>query len=362
MINILIEETYLHGIWGQSLYLGLVRELQTKRLQCRRITSLAGLNKNNDDYVILISSSNQWIESRLDECSERHLHAIVLCNQALERQSADYSMVCSDVAGLMTHIVHVLERTGRNQIALYGVNPYSISDEGKQRSFLSIYGHSRTTDIFYNNGSLDHCFFQFIHCAANYDAVICMNGFVAISLVRHLQKFAPELLNDLIIISCAEVHLSRWYRNNIYSVFLNYNEFGRAAVQVLRILRNQNISSIIIKMKWECKDLDKLSHKKASSASFNKTALEADPNQNFYNDPELGSMMSIEQILNDADPVDLSLIQQMLNRSSYEEMAQRCFLGDSTIKYRIKKMEAVCKVGSKKELEDLLIKYLNYPN
>ena len=44
--------------------------------------------------------------------------------------------------------------------------------------------------------------------------------------------------------------------------------------------------------------------------------------------------------------------------SSYEKIAEECFLMEGTIKYHVKKMGSLCRVNGKRQLVELLRKYL----
>ena len=87
----------------------------------------------------------------------------------------------------MRRLVELLRGRGHGRIALYGVNPQSVSDESRMDSYLAaLGGEDGRRHVFFNSGSLENCFEQFMARAQQYDAVICANDFAAISLVRRL--------------------------------------------------------------------------------------------------------------------------------------------------------------------------------
>ena len=78
----------------------------------------------------------------------------------------------------MRRLVELLRGRGHGRIALYGVNPQSVSDESRMDSYLAaLGGEDGRRHVFFNSGSLENCFEQFMARAQQYDAVICANDF-----------------------------------------------------------------------------------------------------------------------------------------------------------------------------------------
>ena len=357
MALILAEPSYSKSIWGNNLIRGLTKELRYKRIPYRIIYSMKDANKH-ERYIFLISSSSRWINTALSQCRERHLYPILLCSQAYLMPNAAYSMVCSDIRGMMRQLVAALHNAGRNHVALYGVNPYSISDEARKRCFLEATCELREGDIFYNNDSNANCFQHFLKCASDYDAVICTNDFAAVSLVRHLKESSPDILENIVIIGCAEGKLARHYNQYIYSVTLNYSEFGRAAVDLLRMLNNLSVSGTVVWMKWNCDDLEKLKTNERKFHPVTPMSTETDQNDIFYMDNELCEMMLIERLLDNAEQIDFVILREMRLGESYEKIAEKCYVTEGTVKYRIRKMEDICQVDDRRSFTALLDKYL----
>ena len=136
MILIFVEDSYLRSIWCQNLVDGLVAELKLKRIAFRFITSLDELVPA-DPFVYVIGSSSTWVRTALETISRKGLYPILLCNQAFHELDMTYSTVCSDIRGSMQHLVDILLSAGRSRIALYGVNPRSISDESRRKGFCA---------------------------------------------------------------------------------------------------------------------------------------------------------------------------------------------------------------------------------
>lgn len=358
-VLIFLEPAYSGSMWCQNLLDGLLGVLKLKRIPYRIIGSLKEIRENR--YIFLIGSNNTWVKAVLRACNEIGTYPILLCNQTYHKFNADYSAICSDVAGSMKHLVGILDSMKRKRIALYGVNPQSVSDEGRKDSFLVAMGGRGRRDIFINNGSLQQCFARFLLRAQEYDTAICTNDFAAISLVRHLKEQRPELLDRLTIIGCAEARLTGHYADRIHSVRLNFEEYGKAAVVTLGSLQKTPcISNIVMMIKWDCSAIEKLQPGRSEKTEIKKPALpvEMQCTETFYNDDELREMMLVERLLCECTEVERLILRKIMEGSSYEKIAEECFLMEGTIKYHVKKMGSLCRVNGKRQLVELLRKYL----
>ena len=357
-VLILKEPAYSGSIWCGNLTSGLVGELKQKRITYKIIDSLNEI-KAFHKYSFIIGSDNEWVRSVLTECGEMGIYPILLCNQISRKFDVNYSTVCSDIAGSMKHLVEILESAGKERIALYGVNPQSVSDEGRKDSFLAARGLTEERDIYQNGSSLENCFDSFLPRAEEYDVVICTNDFAAISLVRHLEKRRQDILDKILIIGCAEARLTESYAKRILSVRLNFEEYGRAAVAILNnVKRNPFISSIVIMIKWDCPTLQDISPKQEGRMNSRKEYVSAEGTDTFYSDSELWEMMLVECLLCQCKDVDDQIIKKIMEGQSYETIAEQCFLTESSIKYRVKRMEKICRVKGRRQLSALLCRYL----
>lgn len=357
MILIFVEDTYSRSIWCQNLVDGLVAELKLKRIAFRFITSVDDLDPASP-YIYVIGSSNAWVRAVLEASSRLGIYPILLCNQAFHELDMTYSTVCSDTSGSMQHLVDTLISAGRSRIALYGVNPHSVSDDSRRKGFHAAAGLGNNENVYINDGSLEQCFHSFRDRLCDYDAVICANDFAAISLVRNLLRECPEELERLLIIGCAETRLTEFFSRYVLSIRVNFLEYGRAAVMLLESLkRNPYLSHIVMAIRWDFSPLTSL---EKLSAVQNRNGLPAIPESRdvFYQDLELSSMLRLERLLNECDALDREVINSLLQGESYEAISERCFVTVSTIKYRVKKMIGLSQASGRSELISLLREFL----
>ncbi len=362
MILIMIEEGYEDSIWCLNLLDGLIGRLRHKRIPFRQIRTLKEV-RGEDRYIYLIGSNNLWLEEAVRASNEMGIYPVLLCNQADHSFDAEYSTVCLDVVNSMRRLVELLEKQGRRRIALYGVNPQSVSDEGREKGYLTARRGSADTrgknDIFFNTGSLKNCFEVFFRRRQEYDAVICVNEFAAVSLARRMRQRDPGRLGKVPIISCADGWLSQFYQDCILSVRGNFDARAKAAVELVESLKkNPDLSHVIMTIRWDFSML-----KQGDARGFERPQQSAGRplpriQDAFYEDPELGEMMLVERLLRESGETDRKLLWRLLRGESYAQISEACFLTESAIKYRTRKMVELCRVSGRTQLVALLKKYL----
>ena len=345
-IRILCEEACEEFIWYKHIFNGLIKELRKRRIAYEQINCIDHISA--DDIVCVIGMSNDWIEKSIGCCNEADCVPIVLSNQSGCDVPGRFHLICSDIPYAVQKLKNVFADTGRTKIALYGAD-YSVDFEKDRATILSSLVRE-TSDIYINTGNLENCFLSFRSKAAFYDAVVCVNGYAAISLVKRLEKENKELLEKLVIVSCEEILKHSRYSQWISLIDLNLESYGGAALTIMEMISlGDVISSVVIKMKAEVCSIAEKEDSRCDVISRDA---------GYYEDPEIIHMAKIEQLLQDADDLDHHIIAMLLDNSTYAEIADTCYMTEGNIKYRVKKYMSVCECKTKKQLLELLQEYL----
>ena len=207
-------------------------------------------------------------------------------------------------------------------------------------------------DIYLNKGALEECFQNFYPDAEKYDAVICVNSYAAISLMKKLEALRPQILKDVIVISCTEPMLSSKYNELIVSVTMNLEQYGKAAMTILEMTAHKEyISSVAVYISWEISNLQ------ADIKHVAQVRKEKEKDR-IYEDSELLSMSRVDYLLSTFAETDSRMIQMLINGATYSEIGEACHMSDGTVKYHVKKYMEICKVRKKQDLLDMLRDYL----
>ena len=350
MVGILQDPNYAESLWCRNLYESLVEQLRRKRVSFCDLTDTVP----EVDGVFVIASDRQWMQSVISQFNRFGIQPILVCNHSEQLPGCIYSYVCSDIHASMKNLLDLLAAHGKRRVALYGMNTDSASDLSRVDSLFHWRGDQfETMDFFPNEGSLEDCFGDFFPHIDRFDAVICANDFAAISLVRYLRQSAPEKLRDLSVISCAQTRIANYYRDSILSLDMHFEQYGKAAVYVYHALQKHSyLSGMTARVSWSL----------AAPATLQPSyplQLQLPPGQDaFYRDSQLGEMLIVDKLLQCADPVEQTILDCLLSGLTTEQIAERCFLTEGAVKYRIKKILSDSGAEDKQQIIALLKKYL----
>lgn len=351
MVAILMEPEYASSVWGKNLYQSLILQLRQKRIAFCEISDFCPADM---DAVFLIASNVDWTKATVEQLNRAGYKPILICNQYDHIPGCLYNCVCSDVNASMKELLDVLACRRNFRIALYGVATDSIADLSRANSLFTWRSDLiESMQIFHNEGSLQTCFDHFFEQHTNFDTVICSNDYAAISLVRKLQKVEPEVLSKLTIISCAGTNISEYYRDYIHSLNMNFESYGKAALHIYDFIRkNPFVSGMTINVKW--------SFEPNTLPDSKKEAVLRAPvvDSAFYGDPEIEEMLIVDRFLTVSDQTDKLIAKLLIAGFTYSDIAEKTFLSEGTVKYRIKRVLDLCGTENKHALINLLKKYL----
>lgn len=346
-IKILIEESAQETIWCRKLTEGLTKELKKRRMAYQRIAK--GKEVAGEDTVFLIGAGERFMEDAIRKCNVKDCVPIVLSNHQ-RKYAGRYHLVYADVEDTMEKLCKACHEVGRERIALYGIQGNMVPDMEQMRTFSKVVRD--VSDIYMNSGNLENCFLSFLPYAERYDVVICVNGYAAVSLIKKLDAAAPELLGKLVIISFEEILLSARYSEKLSFVNLKLEGFGTTALAVMELVNGKTeISAVRVSIAAEICEIPEKSSEEETQSDETEEYL-------MFADPEVVCMARVEQLLQDSDEMDRVIIEMLLNNAKYSEIAEACFMTEGNVKYRVKKYLSICKVTTKRELQDLLTEYL----
>ena len=353
VVAILADKVYTKTSWGRRILSSLTNQLKAKRIPYCEIHDMCPANC---ETVFVITSNFEWTRRVVSQLNQSGRVPILLCNQYENLPGCIYNSVSSDVNASMRHLLEILNRDGKRRLAAFGMNPASIADISRVNSLISwkaeIMGEEDSIQIFFNERSLSACLDQFECRASEFDAVICPNDFNAIALVRRLKEKEPKTLERLTIISCAENKLSDYYRKYITTLNVNYEQYGKAAVYIYETLRkNPYLSGMTLQVAWSI-DEDS-GNRGLTDTPLSVARMGGLISQN----QELMEMQIADRVINTADNIDNAILEGLAQELPLETIAEQCYLAESTVKYRIKRMLSISDVDSREDMAKALARY-----
>ncbi|MEE1014147.1 MAG: winged helix-turn-helix transcriptional regulator [Clostridia bacterium] len=348
MIQILCEQPYRESLWCKEILSGLLHAMKKKRLSFTEISDTGAIKPR--DEVFVLGSHHVWLNNVIYAANQKGIKPILLSNRLEGALHGQYHSVYTDINGSMAHLIALLTDNGKKRLALYGVNTTSVSDISRMQSFQET--TDDTAQVFYNDGSLDNCFASFLPHSRDFDAVICVNGLVAVSLVKKILEISPAVLDTLMIISCSKNSLDSIYAKHILSLDANYGKLGAAALLIADcVKKNPYLSNMTLTVTW---DMDETRF--AESTETKIGGLQT-PHHSFYEDTEAAQMLRLDALLDCCSETDLKILKLLIRHTPYREIAEACFMSESNVKYHIKKYLDLTQAKSTTELVNLLKLY-----
>lgn len=358
MFYVIGEPEYKTSSWYKSILDGLLCEKRQKRFpltMLEQIDQLSQFSVGQEDIIFVIGTNSQWLDRIIRICETVFDNrVIVLANHENRFSKGKYSIVTADITHSVQLLYNYLQFYGKARIAMYGINPRSSSDAYRKRSFLLCGGQEN--DLFYNTISLSQCFDDFAERAKEYDAVICVNDYAAISLAKHL----PDI-NRLFITSCgAGTLLSGFFRPSITHTRINYPSFGSAGLDLSRILlKNSSANSVNIYLASDFVPGETTCNLPFVQDAMQEVQSILKNDEKYYSDLEIDEMIKVETLLNSCDSADLQLLRGILAGKTYAVLAEELFMSTNGIKYKLKNMFQLCGVSARVEFVALLKKYIS---
>ena len=369
-IKIYIHPEFKNAFWTKLSLMARPPETTRKRYSAlyleadsvREIDFDSVYEADEKRLLLYVGHSVSGTPADLKYLSDRGVH-VLLFNYESEVLGGNCSKVLLNYRDGMQKTIAYLHANKHDRIALFGINPNSSTDLLKDAYFLEYlreHGGNPTRDIYYNYGSISGCFSRFAENHTDYNAVICANDIVALALMQDLKRIGVRVPEDMYVTACGgSSMISTITSTTITTVSADQYELGRQAVLTYAYLY-KNPCDVAITVKVEAKLTPRAStNYDAEMGEIPFTSLTKQvPHVDFYDDPVIQSIFSIEALLLGSDDLDRGILEGILKGETYPTLAERLYTSENVISYRIKRMCKTTGCQKKSELCALLSPYL----
>lgn len=357
MLYMIVEAEFRGYPWCQRAERGIWEETRKKRMVVRQIDAISCVPQSDDEAgILLLGASAAWIRRQVRQAIVHGVHPIVLTNLQPDPMDGPMSSVMMDIRSSMRLAIDYLRSLGSTRLALYGCNPHSTSDPWREAVFRQVMGPD--SRVFCNQGSLESTFESFWREQERFDGVICASDYAAISLMRRLQKKGIALPEALYIVSYGDMALARMSAPSITSISDDYEHFGRAGLSIYNlVVKEKAIASVNILLHSRLQIRQSTACRPYKSIHAQDAVGTGLPRNAFYDDQEISDMATAETLLNQCDDTDLEVIQRLMQGQPYARIAESCFISETAVKYRTRKMEKICGVDCRESLVAFLKQY-----
>ncbi|MBQ4151386.1 MAG: hypothetical protein IJC81_06245 [Clostridia bacterium] len=347
---ILCDPRYRNNEWCETKLRGIYDEAARRRISVKLYTNLdlfitAASKLDSDSSVIVLFNSFTYLEKVSVALAPLSIHPILSVTESDITFSRAFSQVCGDVDSATKELVEFLRANGKRRIALIGSSENSAAGRNKEKMLLRHVSESNCT-IFRNKGNLLESFNEFLELRKNFDTVICIDDYQAVSFIEFLQSknaYDPSLY----IISHGDTAISELYGDGISTVSTSFYACGRAMVEAHIHRLKYNWSTVMIRVHCDFKARGSTS----GNAEYPLASAESSC-------PNLLLIGRLESLLKGSDLVNLKLMYGLLCEYSYERMSDMCFLSSGAVKYRLLQMRRALGCKNREETALCIGRYI----
>ncbi len=401
-----LYEDFIHGVMGRlnkGTALNIINSLTLDfRLESNNcLSSSPGVRK-----MIVAGISDKWLSESTARLISLGIHPVIACLPA-DTPVCGGSGVCFDFYSVSATMAKHMLAAGRSRITLFGMSPdvhsARLKAEGCHSILSGIDGSGTTASDavngkYVNRSSIQECSNFFLPNIMKYDAILCLNDYSALCLMRALKSKGIVAGADIAIASYGDTIAGRVSEPSLTSAIVDYHEAGRKAVEIFNALEKDPIlSSMLVTIKCGVAVRDSsgssnprstyyfsdsnsnddddnnnavaaaddvaslftaVKHNTACTAIHDSITSGCDAAAQFYNDPDINEVNSLEHMLRLCDDFDGLILEDIANGVKYEDMAEHLNMSEKTVQYRLNKMLTSSRKKTRSDLMALLEKYL----
>ncbi|MBE6779193.1 MAG: hypothetical protein E7541_07410 [Ruminococcaceae bacterium] len=319
---------------------------------------------SHDDPLLIPTPLNSLLLPIVEECNKQGVQVIAPNSFLNIGERYRYHCVKGDFYGAVAKVLRGLRRGGKDSPALFGVNTNSQEDVLITDAFMA-QNAGMTGAVFCNEGSIRDCFDTFFKQRRQFNAVICVNDYVAISLIENMRRLDPTYLENTFIVSFSNTLLSRLYNMPFTSLAPDMDAIGCAVGDIYKLLKRSRGSyqAITIYVNYKVyerqtthncfMDERELPHYESRDVFF-PTINTFNEATAYHTDPQVAHLPQVEMFLNKLSKVELSILMMVLRGYSNTHISEELFLSGETVRYHLNKMRAILGSATKEQMRESL--------
>ncbi len=345
-IYIVSEQVGLDGFWITDILKGIKAEADKKNLRVEDYFSPDGTDDKNP-LVLAVGYTENWMKSACRKIKESGARPIAVNAMPNDANSFADAFVGFDYNAAMVKIISYLRACGKRKIAFIGCRGGRMSYVFKSRAFSaavrdgSVYGELITA------GSVAELTDSFIKRAYGFDAVICSRDAEAVHLMSACKKRKIYIPDDMFCVSFGGGEMCEHTVPTLTAMHTDFEKLGASAVKLSRFL-SQNPETDKISILLDCPMIIRQSTD--SKAHIYPAEPEEKLGYNYRVDNDYMSYLRAEQLVRTWDKIDVSIVRELSRGYTMAEIADRMFISQSSVKYRVKKMLTGADIENRQEL------------
>lgn len=317
------------------------------------------LCKNENDVILIPNNISAKVLQMVKKCNEANIQVILPNGFLNVGEPLRYHSICGDIFDVVKRIMDTFRSTEKKRVALCGANPYSQSDVLLVDAFISLYSSPKS--VFFNTDTSNDSINKFLE-SDEYDAVICANDYIALALIKVLQKDNPEYLKKLSIISFSNTILARISSMPITSCQPNIFQVGNAVADIYQVLTKRKgscYSAITAYVPYQIYEREttgdlRFFNKISDYGDNENLSFQVAAADNFLTMDDIALYWNVDWCLNQLTAKNFLVLIEILRGCNRKQICENLFISFDTVNYHLRKLRSIFQVNTTKQLVDLL--------
>lgn len=354
------EPNYVSSVWFAKTLSGLQNTAARLRIEVCLMSGVKELPPLRPAAAALISDKTEWVQYMIYELERMGIKPI-LVGAAPTDHGSHISGPILDRQTLVAHMVQYFISAGRCRLASVGNDPRDTNDMARMHYFLEAVrdrGCSASErDVYMVGSDLERCIKEFLDRVDNYDGAICVNDYVAVQLLVAASKRGVPVPERLFVAGSGNMIIGSCTTPTLTTSTLNYYEMGCQTVHIWNYLQQHTeVSGIQVSIPCEliCRQSTASLPPPAYLVNFSE---QLETPEKTLEAADLW-LRRLENCLIHCDSLDFGILCCVLENLSGEKIAERLFISQGTVQYRLKKLYQKAGVSSRQGFEALLKRYI----
>lgn len=353
-LYVISEQVGLDGYWITDILSGIKKEADKKNLHIETFPLDYMSPDDSTPVVLVVGYSPEWINAACRRALKCGARPIAVNVPASECSALAAACVSFDYDKATKTALAYLYSCQKRRVAFLGTRENRLSFDCKKTAFLeqSERLSFENTTVFSASG-IAETVSRFLPWTEEFDAVICSRDVEAGYLLTQMQK--KRIRSDgLYVISFGDSEMAQYFKPSLTTFKTDFAALGEESVRLSRFVRSGSgegfISSVV-----ECP----LAVRDSTDSAPLKTE-EADSFitiPSYFSDPEYISYLRAEELVRSWDALDRSIVGCLIDGMNTSMIADKLFISQSSVKYRIKKMLTAADLEGRAKLVALVKRY-----
>ncbi len=350
-----------------------LKALNQKRIPTKVIDDINDMSVllTDPEAVLLIPFSlNESMDKALFYGNSNHIPIIAVHSAPYFAPQYIYSSI-HESRQMMSSLLLYLLKYGKRKIAFFGMNSAN-DDYYKVLDLYNIYSDFSSDDIFFLEKTFNSLYDKFIPRMYDYDAIICPNDFMAISLMKKFKNIDPDYFKKHFLIGFMDTFVSKFYHTPLTSITYSNEAVLKAVASMYRLLNQRRdiyhsidmrISNIFrIRSSTQNLPIDNFPTFFPSIASKRPPLAFPKDIKDIYHNDELSIIIRIENMFENSTNLDFQIIYLFLIGKSNSDIRKKLLISNQTLLYHSSFLFKSLNVDTKQEFLDIVSQYVNSKN